>query len=230
MKRFWRAASVEEQGAGYTILLDARPVKTPARALLRLPTCALAEAIAAEWDAQADTIDPRAMPLTGLANAAIDRVGPDPATFAGGLAQFGASDLLYYRAERPRRLVELQAAAWDPLLDWARRRFDVDFVLGSGVMPVDQPEATVRALAPAVAAYDPFRLAALSPLVTVGGSLIAALALAEGAVARDAAWTAVTIDEQFQLDEWGSDVEAEKALAARREDFDAGARLLDLLA
>ena len=230
MKRFWRAASVEEQGAGYTILLDARPVKTPARALLRLPTCALAEAIAAEWDAQADTIDPRAMPLTGLANAAIDRVAPDPATFAGGLAQFGASDLLYYRAERPRRLVELQAAAWDPLLDWARRRFDVDFVLGSGVMPVDQPEATVRALAPAVAAYDPFRLAALSPLVTVGGSLIAALALAEGAVARDAAWTAVTIDEQFQLDEWGSDAEAEKALAARREDFDAGARLLDLLA
>ena len=230
MKRFWRAASVEEQGAGYTILLDARPVKTPARALLRLPTCALAEAIAAEWDAQADTIDPRAMPLTGLANAAIDRVAPDPATFAGGLAQFGASDLLYYRAERPRRLVELQAAAWDPLLDWARRRFDVDFVLGSGVMPVDQPDATVRALAPAVAAYDPFRLAALSPLVTVGGSLIAALALAEGAVARDAAWTAVTIDEQFQLDEWGSDAEAEKALAARREDFDAGARLLDLLA
>ena len=230
MKRFWRAASVEEQGAGYTILLDARPVKTPARALLTLPTCALAEAIAAEWDAQADTIDPRAMPLTGLSNAAIDRVAPDPATFAGGLAQFGASDLLYYRAERPRRLVELQAAAWDPLLDWARRRFDVDFVLGSGVMPVDQPEATVRALAPAVAAYDPFRLAALSPLVTVGGSLIAALALAEGAVARDAAWTAVTIDEQFQLDEWGSDAEAEKALAARREDFDAGARLLDLLA
>ena len=230
MKRFWRAASVEEQGAGYTILLDARPVKTPARALLTLPTCALAEAIAAEWDAQADTIDPRAMPLTGLANAAIDRVAPDPATFAGGLAQFGASDLLYYRAERPRRLVELQAAAWDPLLDWARRRFDVDFVLGSGVMPVDQPEATVRALAPAVAAYDPFRLAALSPLVTVGGSLIAALALAEGAVARDAAWTAVTIDEQFQLDEWGSDAEAEKALAVRREDFDAGARLLDLLA
>ena len=230
MKRFWRAASVEEQDAGYTILLDARPVKTPARALLRLPTCALAEAIAAEWDAQADTIDPRAMPLTGLANAAIDRVAPDPATFAGGLAQFGASDLLYYRAERPRRLVELQAAAWDPLLDWARRRFDVDFVLGSGVMPVDQPEATVRALAPAVAAYDPFRLAALSPLVTVGGSLIAALALAEGAVARDAAWTAVTIDEQFQLDEWGSDAEAEKALAVRREDFDAGARLLDLLA
>ena len=230
MKRFWRAASVEENGAGYTILLDARPVKTPARASLRLPTCALAEAIAAEWDAQADTIDPRAMPLTGLANAAIDRVAPDPATFAGGLAQFGASDLLYYCAEHPRRLVELQAAAWDPLLDWARRRFDVDFVLGSGIMPVDQPEATVRALAHAVAAYDPFRLAALSPLVTVGGSLIVALALAEEAVARDPAWTAVTIDEQFQLDEWGSDAEAEKALAARREDFDAGARLLDLLA
>ena len=229
MKRFWRAASVEEQGAGFTILLDARPVKTPARVALTLPTRALAEAIAAEWDAQADTVDPRAMALTGLANAAIDRVAPDPATFAAGLAQFGGSDLLYYRAERPRRLVDLQAAAWDPLLEWARRRFDVDFVLGSGVMPVDQPMATVRVLGHAVATYDPFHLAALSPLVTVGGSLVAALAFAEGVIARDAAWTAVTIDEQFQLDEWGSDAEAEKALATRREDFDAGARLLDLL-
>ena len=229
MKRFWRAASVEEQGAGFTILLDARPVKTPARVALALPTRRLTEAIAAEWDAQKDTVDPRARALTGLANAAIDRVAPDPATFAAGLAQFGASDLLYYRAERPRRLVEIQAAAWDPLLEWARRRFDIDFVLGSGVMPVDQPEATVRALGHAVATYEPFRLAALSPLVTVGGSLIAALALAEGVVARDAAWTAVTIDEQFQLDEWGSDAEAEKALATRREDFEAGARLLELL-
>ena len=229
MKRFWRAASVEEQGAGFTILLDARPVKTPARVALALPTRRLAEAIAAEWDAQKDTVDPRAMALTGLANAAIDRVAPDPATFAAGLAQFGASDLLYYRAERPRRLVDLQAAAWDPLLDWARRRFDIDFVLGSGVMPVDQPDATVRALGHAVATYEPFRLAALSPLVTVGGSLIAALALAEGVVARDVAWTAVTIDEQFQLDEWGNDAEAEKALATRREDFEAGARLLELL-
>ena len=229
MKRFWRAASVEEQGADFTILLDARPVKTPARVPLILPTRALADAIAAEWDAQADTVDPRAMALTGLANAAIDRVAPDPATFAAGLAQFAASDLLYYRAERPRRLVELQAAAWDPLLEWARRRFDVDFVLGSGVMPVDQPDATVRVLSLAVATYDPFRLAGLSPLVTVGGSLIAALALAEGSIARDAAWTAVTIDEQFQLDEWGSDAEAEKALATRREDFNAGARLLELL-
>lgn len=229
MKRFWRAASVEEQGAGFTILLDARPVKTPARVALALPTRRLAEAIAAEWDAQKDTVDPRAMALTGLANAAIDRVAPDPATFAAGLAQFGASDLLYYRAERPRRLVEIQAAAWDPLLEWARRRFDIDFVLGSGVMPVDQPDATVRTLGHAVATYEPFRLAALSPLVTVGGSLIAALALAEGVVARDAAWTAVTIDEQFQLDEWGSDAEAEKALATRREDFEAGARLLELL-
>ena len=229
MKRFWRAASVEEQGAGFTILLDARPVKTPARVALALPTRRLAEAIAAEWDAQKDTVDPRAMALTGLANAAIDRVAPDPATFAAGLAQFGASDLLYYRAERPRRLVEIQAAAWDPLLEWARRRFDIDFVLGSGVMPVDQPDATVRVLAHAVATYEPFRLAALSPLVTVGGSLIAALALAEGVVARDVAWTAVTIDEQFQLDEWGSDAEAEKALATRREDFEAGARLLELL-
>ena len=230
MKRFWRAASVVEQSEDYAVQLDGRPVKTPARVALAVPKRALADAIAAEWNAQGDTVDPRAMALTGLANAAIDRVAPDPATFASGLAKFGESDLLYYRAERPRRLVERQSAAWDPLLAWARRRFDVDFTLGSGVMPVAQPEATKRVLAHAVAAYDPFRLAALSPLVTVGGSLIAALALVEGAIAAEAAWDAVTIDEHFQLEEWGSDGEAEKALAVRREDFDAGARLLSLLA
>lgn len=229
MKRFWRAASVEEQGADFAVLLDARPVKTPARVALAVPTRALAEAIAAEWDAQGETVDPRAMALTGLANAAIDRVAPDPAAFATELAKFGASDLLYYRAERPRRLVERQAAAWDPLLAWARRRFDVDFTLASGVMPVAQPDATLRTLGHAVAAYDPFRLAALSPIVSVGGSLIAALALAEGHVTAAAAWDAVTIDEHFQLEEWGSDAEAEKALAVRREDFEAGARLLELL-
>lgn len=229
VKRFWRGASVVEQGEAFAVELDGRPVKTPARVPLAVPTRALADAIAAEWDAQGDTVNPRAMTLTGLANAAIDHAAPDPTMFAAGLAKFGESDLLYYCAEHPRRLAERQASAWDPLLDWARRRFNVDFALGSGVMPVAQPQATVRALALAVAAYDPFRLAALSPLVTVGGSLIAALAVAEGAIAPDAAWDAVTIDEHFQLEEWGSDGEAEKALAARHEDFDAGARLLGLL-
>lgn len=229
MKRFWRAASVEEQNGGFAVSLDRRPVRTPARALLAVPTRALAEAIAAEWDAQSDTVDLRAMPLTGLANAAIDRVAPDPAAFASGLARFGESDLLYYRAERPRRLVERQATAWDPLLTWARRRFDVDFALGSGVMPVAQPAATVLALAEAVAAHAPFRLAALSPLITVGGSLIAALAVAEGAISAETAWDAVTIDEQFQLEEWGNDAEAERSLATRRYDFNAGVRLLALL-
>ena len=230
MKRFWRAASVVEHDEDYAVELDGRPVKTPARVALAVPTRRLADAIAAEWNAQGDTVDPRAMALTGLANAAIDRVAPDPATFASGLAKFGESDLLYYRAERPRRLVERQSAAWDPLLAWARRRFDVDFMLGSGVMPVAQPQATVGALGHAIAAYDPFRLAALSPLVTVGGSLIAVLAVAEGAISPEAAWHAVTIDEHFQLEEWGSDGEAKKALAVRREDFDTGARLLSLLA
>ena len=229
MKRFWRAASVVEHGEDYAVELDGRQVKTPARVPLVVPTRALAESIVAEWDAQGETVDPRAMALTGLANAAIDRVAPDPATFAGGLAKFGESDLLYYRAERPRRLVERQAAAWDPLLAWARRRFDVDFMLGSGVMPVAQPQATISALGHAIAAYDPFRLAALSPLVTVGGSLIAALAVAEGTISPEAAWDAVTIDEHFQLEEWGSDGEAEKALAVRRADFDAGASFLALL-
>lgn len=227
VKRFYQQAMVGEQG---DILLDGRPVKTPGRAALAPPTAALAEAIAAEWNAQGDKIDPRAMPLTGLANAAIDRVAPDTDAFARGLAVFGESDLLCYRAEGPAALVARQAALWDPILHWARRRYDVDFTIASGVIHRAQPEATVARLAHAVLARDAFALAGLSPLVTVSGSLIIALALAEGGIDFAAAWAAASLDEQWQLDQWGADAEAEKALVARRADFEAGWRFLSLLA
>lgn len=229
MKRFWKQAAAKAGAEGWSIELDGRPVRTPARSLLLLPTGALAEAVVAEWQSAAETVDPRAMPLTGLANAAIDRIAPAREAFAAGLARYAASDLLCYRAESPAALVTRQAERWDPLLQWARRRYDIDFVVTSGVTPVDQSADTLGRLSQAVAVLEPFRLAALSPLVTVGGSLVAGLAVLERAVDVDTAWAAVSLDEAWQLETWGSDEEAEKALAAREADFRAGARLLALL-
>lgn len=225
MKRFWTAVSITPDG----IALDGKPVRTPGRVPLVLPTSALAEAVADEWRAVGETIDPRAMPLTGLANAAIDRIAADPHRFAAGLAAYGETDLLYYRAAEPPELVARQAAAWDPLLDWARARYDVHFETATGVMHHPQPPATVDRLAEAVAALDAFQLAALSPLVTVSGSLVAALALLEGAADAETVWAASQVDEAWQAEQWGEDELAVKATAARRADFDAGARLLALL-
>ena len=229
MKRFWTDVSVGQETGGWSIALDGRPVRTPARASLVVPNKALAEAIAGEWRDVEGEIDPRAMPLTGLANAAIDRVAPDKDTFATGLARYAEADLACYRADNPKELVERQAESWDALLAWARRRFDVDFVTTSGVAHVEQPPATVERLAHAVASLDAFRLAGLSPLVTIGGSLIAALAVLEKAITPDEAWQAVSLDERWQLEQWGSDAEAEAALDNRRRDFMAAARFLELV-
>jgi len=225
MKRFWKDVSVE--GAG--IALDGKPVRTPGRAALALPNAALAEAIAEEWRGVGETIDPRAMPLTGLANAAIDRIGPDRAGFAAGLAAYGQGDLLCYRADSPEALVAREAAAWDPLLDWARRRYDVHFEIAGGVIHRPQPGATVARLSEVVGALDAFRLAGLSPVVTVTGSLIAGLALLEGAADAETVWRAARVDEDWQAEQWGEDELAARAAAAHRADFDAGARFLSLL-
>ncbi|MBX3566263.1 MAG: ATPase [Sphingomonas sp.] len=225
MKRFWKEVTLEDNG----IALDGKPVRTPGRAPLILPTAALADAVADEWRAVGETIDPRAMPLTGLANAAIDTIAPDPAKFAAGLAAYGESDLLYYRAELPEPLVERQRAAWDPLLDWARRRYDVHFETAAGVMHRAQPPATIARLAEAVAAQDAFHLAGLSHVVTVSGSLVAALALGEGAVDADTVWHAAQVDEDWQAEQWGEDDLATQARDAHHADFLAGARFLSLL-
>lgn len=229
MKRFWTSVAVAAEGEGHGIRLDGRPLRTPARAPLWVPTPALAEEIAAEWRSAGERVDPRAMPLTGLANAAVDRVATDREAFAASLARYAEADLACYRADGPAALVERQAREWDPLLAWGRRRFDVDFAVTAGVVHVDQPPATVRRLAAAVAALDPFRLAGLSPLVTIGGSLVAALAVLEGGLTVEAAWAAVSLDERWQLEQWGADAEAELALANRERDFLAAARFLALL-
>jgi chaperone required for assembly of F1-ATPase len=229
MKRFWKEASAVRAPRGWAVELDGKPLRTPARRPLEVPAQALALAIAQEWNGAGETINPRAMPLTGLANAAIDRVAPDPQAFAKALAVYGESDLACYRAEGPKELVERQQESWDELLGCARRLFDVDFCTTSGVVHVAQPEETVRRLAHAVASFDPFELAGLSPLVTIGGSLVAALAVAEGQLSPQKAWSAVTIDEQWQRQQWGADADAEAALEARRADFFAAARFLELL-
>jgi chaperone required for assembly of F1-ATPase len=222
MKRFWKDVTVENG----QVALDGKPVRTPGRAPLKLPTPALAEAVAEEWRAVGETLDPRAMKLTGLANAAIDKISADPAPFAQGLAAYGESDLLYYRADGPEPLVARQAEAWDPLLDWARRRYDVHFETATGVIHKPQPEATVTRLAEVVDALDAFHIAGLSPVVTVSGSLVGGLALLEGAVGAETLWQAAHVDELWQAEQWGEDMLAVQARDARRADFDEGVRFL----
>jgi chaperone required for assembly of F1-ATPase len=229
MKRFWKRAEAVETEGGFAAALDGRRMKTPARADLMVPTKALADAIAAEWNGCGEDVDPRGMPLTGLANAAVDRISPDKESYAAGIAGYGESDLVCYRAEGPEALARRQAESWDALLAWAMRRYDVDFACQTGVMHVPQPKETVRKLAQAVAALDAFQLAGLSPLVTIGGSLVAGLAVLEQMMPAESAWEAVSLDDRWQLEQWGDDPEARAALDSRRCDFLAAARFLELL-
>jgi chaperone required for assembly of F1-ATPase len=229
VRRFWEDVTVEEEDSGWAVRLDGRAVLTPAGRPLSIPNRELADAIAEEWRSVAAKVDPRTMPLTGFANAAIDRVLPQRPTFAAALGRYAEADLTCYRSEWPPELVERQQQCWDPLLAWARRRYDVDFATTSGLIHVPQPPATVDRLVHEVTALDPFRLASLSSLVTIGGSLVAGLAVLEKAIPLEEAWIAVSIDERWQLEQWGSDTEAEQTLENRRRDFLAAARFLELL-
>lgn len=228
MKRFWKEVSVEPAQGAWEIRLDGRPVRTPGRVPLALPTRAMADAIADEWRAVAEDIDPRAMPLTGLANAAIDRIAPDTRAFASGLARYGESDLLCYRSDHPALLRERQDRLWDAPLDWARARYDVHFEIVTGIMHRDQPQATLARLADAITARDAFELAALNQVVTITGSLVLALALAERALDADAVWAAANLDEDWQIEQWGEDRFATQARAVRQADYDAAVRFLGL--
>ena len=229
MKRFYKDVAVISGEAAHEIQLDGRPVRTPARAALALPTARLAEAVAEEWRRQGDTVDPRSMPFTGLANGAIDQIAPNRESFAAGIANYGTSDLLCYRAEGPAQLVEREAAAWDPLLDWARRRYDVTFRVTQGIIPVDQPPETLERLDAAIRAFDPFTLAGLSTLVTLSGSLVCGLAIVEGGHDADAIWTASEIDEAWEVEQWGEDAEAAARSARRREEFAMAQRFCELV-
>lgn len=226
MKRFYKAVSITSERG---IALDGRPVKTPARLPLILPNDALAHAVAEEWDAQDEEILPQTMPLTGLANAAIDRLSVDHAGFAADLAQYGETELLCYRAESPPELVERQNAVWNPLLDWARTRYDISFTLVTGIMHQPQPPETLKRLSEAVSGCSDYELAALSPIVTIGGSLVLALAIYERTLEPDVAFAAAHLDELWQAELWGEDYFALEARALRERDFLAACRFLDLL-
>lgn len=230
MKRFYKTAGHTADATGmHAITLDGRPVRTPARAVLAVPARALADAIAAEWNAQGERIDAATMPITGFANAAIDRVLPDVATFVRTISAYGANDLLCYRADDPPELVAEQATAWDPLLGWARGRYDIAFTVTGGIMPVDQPAATVERLTAAVAALDPWLLPGLGTIVSLAGTLVGALAFAEGAVTADALWTAACVDEDWQVRQWGDDYEAAARAESRKLQFLDAARWCELV-
>jgi chaperone required for assembly of F1-ATPase len=228
MKRFYTSAATAPVDNGHVMLLDGRAIKTPKRAQLIVPTPALAQAIAAEWDAQVGDIRPETMPLTGMANAAIDLIAPDPVAFAMPLAAYAESDLLCYRSH-DKELAALEAAEWNPILAWAENLYGVEFALATGIVHVAQPDLTLARLRDVLLAFDPFGLAALAPLITIGGSLVVALALAEDAVDSDALWAAVNFDEYWQEQRWGVDADAVAARVAKQREWDAAVRFLGLL-
>lgn len=223
-RRFYTQAGLARTDAGFRLTLDGRPASTPAKNPLAVPARPLAEAVAAEWQAQGDTLEPATMPVTRLVNTAIDGVAHRREAVAQDLSAYAGADLLAYRAGSPERLVAAQAAAWDPVLDWAREALGVRLILSEGVVHVTQPEPTVAALRQAVAAVgDPFRLAALHTLTTLSGSLLLALAVLRGRLTPAEAWDAAHVDETYQAAVWGSDAEAEERLALRRAEFEAAA-------
>jgi chaperone required for assembly of F1-ATPase len=226
MKRFYKDVAVTPDRG---VTLDGKPVRTPARAPLLLPTMAFAEAIAGEWAAQTGEIRPETMVLTGLANAAIDRIAPARADFAAGLARYAETDLLCYRADGPAPLVARQAEVWDPWLAWAAARYDVAFTVTTGILHQPQPSATVARIAAAYATFDPFVLAALAGVVTICGSAILGLAIAEGALDANGAWIAGQLDEIWQAEQWGEDPLAVAAREDRQRALGASVTLLGLL-
>lgn len=229
-KRFYKSASAAPADSGFRIVLDGRGVKTPGKRDLAVPSRALAEAIAAEWDAQGDLIDPATMPLTRIVNSAIDGVASEADAVAADIAAYGASDLLCYRApQSDAGLAARQEAAWAPVLAWARDALGARLFLAEGVMPVAQSAEARERIDAALAGLDPFRLAALHVMTTLTGSALLALAHARGRLGRDEAWAAAHVDEDWQNERWGVDAEAEARRKRRREEFDAASRLLDLL-
>lgn len=227
LKRFFKAASVGEVDGGFALLLDGRRARTPAKNPLILPTRALAEAIAAEWAGQGERIDPAAMPLTRLANSAIDGVAATMEATRAETAGYAGADLLCYRAEAPEALVAAEAAAFDPVLDWAGQALGAKFLVGAGVVHVRQRESALHAVRVALEAIkDPFALAALHVMTSLTGSVLLALAFTRRSLSAEEAWRIAHVAEDFQIAQWGEDEEAKARRAARWRDFEAAARVV----
>ena len=227
-RRFWTSSTVEACDGGFTIRLDARPVKTPAKRPLVVPRAELAHAIAAEWDAQTQIIDPGTMPLTRASNSALDKVAPQREGVLDEISGFGGTDLLCYRAEGPKALVDRQAQGWDPLLDWAAKELGAPLTVTAGVIPVRQPPDSLARLREHLAAQSHFHLTALHDLVAISGSLILGLAVASRRLDADEAFALSRIDEAWQAEQWGDDEEAAETTALRLEAFRAAERFLGL--
>ena len=228
-KRFYRSATAEERDGAFALLLDGRPARTPARRPLAVPTRALGEALATEWQAQGAEIDPSSMPLTRLVNSAIDGVADRREAVIDDLIRYAGSDLLCYRAGEPERLVAEQGAAWDPVLAWTREALGARFRLGEGVMYVEQPSEAVAAVRRRLEQVpSPFALAALHAMTTLTGSVLLALAHADGAIDAGAAWEAAHVDERHQERLWGEDEEAGERRARREMEFRAASDLYRL--
>lgn len=207
-KRFWKSATAEACEGGFTVRLDGRAVKTPAKAPFVLPTLAMAQAAAAEWDAQVAEVRPATMPVTRAANSAIDKVAPQFDEVAELLAAYGASDLLCYRATGPAGLIARQAAAWDPLIDWAATALQAPVLTTAGIVHIAQPPDSLARMRARLFAATPFELAALHDLISITGSLILGLAVADGRLSADEAFSISRIDEHWQAELWGRDDEA----------------------
>lgn len=224
-KRFYKSVSV---GADNEILLDGRSVKTPLKAVLRLPTSQLAKAVAAEWEAQINEINPHAMPLTKLANTAIDRAVPHLGEIRADILAYAANDLLCYRAGEPAALVARQVAAWDPPLKWAEECLGARFTLTNGLAHINQPPDCSAAMARWLKGLDPFAMVAVHTMTTLSGSAVLAAMVAQGALTADAAWAATSLGEAFQAELWGRDAEAEARDKARAAEFTHSAEFINL--
>lgn len=229
-KRFYEHVTVAPHEGGFGVLLDGRPVRTPARNLLALPTSAAAEIIAAEFEAQEAEIDPSRMPATRLANTVVDGIAPDPQPVLEDVVRFAASDLVCYRAGSPRELAARQAQEWDPLIDWLRDAHGANFILAEGVVHVAQPREALAVFQSVMQRHgEPFAIGCIHTFASLTGSAIIALALAEGRLAASEAWRLALIDEDWNLQHWGEDEEAATRRSHRLADFTAASRLFDAL-
>ncbi len=227
-KRFYTSVGVGETEAGLTVLLDGRPIKTPSRKLVVVPNRDIAEAIAAEWEAQQETINPLTMPLTRFANSVVEGVVDKVELVADDVAKYLGSDLLFYRAGHPATLVEREADYWDPVVFWAARALNAHFMLAEGVVHVRQPDAAIAA-ARAAFPSDPWSMAALHVVTTLTGSALLALALVRGALDSDQVWAAAHVDDDWNIEKWGVDEEVAARRLARYVDFQAATRILEAM-